>query len=144
MPSNKEINWAELFRKTIPQTEPIKACLLDYVMYQSNRELVFFSNYENKKPGEKSEKLLNLKLNFGGMAQITYGSDLFFLLTGFGLMVHQPLWVWRQIDKNPKPGLYFCTCEDGAGWHLIPCRISPRSVFFLRHIRTGILREGLI
>ena len=32
--------------------------------------------------------------------------------------------------KIPKTGLYFCTFEDGAGWHLIPCWISPRSEFF--------------
>ena len=52
-----------------------------------------------------------------------------------------PHFRWR----NPKTGLYFRTCEDGAGWHLIPYRISPRSEFFsLRHIRPGILREGLI
>ena len=43
----------------------------------------------------------------------------------------------------PKPGLYFRKCEDGAGWHLIPCRISPRSEFFSRahknwHIMWGI------
>ena len=31
-----------------------------------------------------------------------------------------------------KTGLYFRTCEDRAGWHLIPCRISPRSEFFSR------------
>ena len=40
-------------------------------------------------------------------------------------------------------GLYFRTCEDGAGWHLIPCRINPRSEFFPRahknwHIMWGI------
>ena len=46
--------------------------------------------------------------------------------------------------KIPKRDFNFCTCEDGAGWHLIPCRISPRSEFFLRHIRTGILCGGSI
>ena len=47
--------------------------------------------------------------------------------------------------KSQNGTLYFRTCEDGAGWHLIPNRISPRSeFFFLRHIRTGILCEGLI
>ena len=40
-------------------------------------------------------------------------------------------------------GTLFRTCEDGAGWHLIPCRISPLSEFFLGHIRTGILCGGL-
>ena len=35
-----------------------------------------------------------------------------------------------KLTKNPKTGLYFRTCEDGAGWHLIPYRISPRSEFF--------------
>ena len=39
--------------------------------------------------------------------------------------------------------LYFRTCEDGAGWHLIPCRISPRSEFLSQayknwHIMWGI------
>ena len=41
-------------------------------------------------------------------------------------------------------GVLFRTCEDGAGWHLIPYIISPRSEFSLRHIRPGILREGPI
>ena len=50
----------------------------------------------------------------------------------------------RKIYFCPKTGLYFRTCEDGTGWHLIPCKISPRSEFFLRHIRTGILCGGLI
>ena len=40
--------------------------------------------------------------------------------------------VTRNWTKNPKTGLYFRTCEDGAGWHLIPNRISPRSEFFSR------------
>ena len=45
--------------------------------------------------------------------------------------------------KIPKTGLYFRMCEDGAGWHLIPCRISPRSEFFSQayknwHIMWGI------
>ena len=40
-------------------------------------------------------------------------------------------------------GLHFCTSEDGAGWHLIPYRISPRSEFFSQayknwHIMWGI------
>ena len=40
-------------------------------------------------------------------------------------------------------GLYFCTCEDGACWHLIPRRVSPRSEFFSQayknwHIMWGI------
>ena len=25
-----------------------------------------------------------------------------------------------KLTKIPKTGLYFRTCEDGAGWHLIP------------------------
>ena len=32
--------------------------------------------------------------------------------------------------KIPKRDFIFCTCEDGAGWHLIPYRISTRSEFF--------------
>ena len=48
-----------------------------------------------------------------------------------------------ELTKNPKTGLYFRTCEDGAGWHLIPYRISPRSEFFSQayknwHITWGI------
>ena len=35
-----------------------------------------------------------------------------------------------KLTKIPKMGLYFRTCEDGAGWHLIPYGISPRSEFF--------------
>ena len=49
-----------------------------------------------------------------------------------------------KLTKIQKRDFNFRTCEDGAGWHLIPYRISPRSEFFLRHIRTGILCEGLI
>ena len=54
---------------------------------------------------------------------------------------------WDHCDgkffKIPKTGLYFFTCEDGVGWHLISCRISPRSEFFPRahknwHIMWGI------
>ena len=52
--------------------------------------------------------------------------------------------VTRKVYFYPRTGLYFRTCEDGAGWHLIPCRISPRLEFFLGHIRTGILCGGLI
>ena len=35
-----------------------------------------------------------------------------------------------KLTKIPKRDFYFCTCEDGAGWHLIPYIISPRSKFF--------------
>ena len=44
------------------------------------------------------------------------------------------LTVTRRIYFYPKTGFYFRTCEDGAGWHLIPCRISPRSEFFFSGI----------
>ena len=49
----------------------------------------------------------------------------------------------RKLYFYPKTGFYFRTCEDGAGWHLIPCRISPRSEFFPRahknwHIMWGV------
>ena len=52
-------------------------------------------------------------------------------------------YVTRQIYFYPKTGLYFRMCEDGADWHLIPRRISPRSEFFSRahknwHIMSGI------
>ena len=49
-----------------------------------------------------------------------------------------------KFTRIPKPDSTFRTCEDGADWHLIPCRISPRSEFFLGHIGTGILCGGLI
>ena len=35
-----------------------------------------------------------------------------------------------KLTKIPKRDFYFRTCEDGAGWHLIPYIISPRSEFF--------------
>ena len=38
--------------------------------------------------------------------------------------------VTRRFYFYPKAGFYFRTCEDGAGWHLIPCRISPCPEFF--------------
>ena len=55
------------------------------------------------------------------------------------------LWtsVTRRIYFYPRTGFYFRMCEDGADWHLIPCRISPHSEFFPRahknwHIMWGI------
>ena len=39
-----------------------------------------------------------------------------------------------KLTKIPKRDFYFRTCEDGAGWHLIPYIISPRSEFFLSGI----------
>ena len=44
--------------------------------------------------------------------------------------------------KIPKRDFILRTCEAGADWHLIPCRISPCSESFLGHIGTGILCEG--
>ena len=35
-----------------------------------------------------------------------------------------------KLTKIPKRDFYFRTCEDGAGWHLIPYIISPHSEFF--------------
>ena len=49
-----------------------------------------------------------------------------------------------KLTKIPKRDFIFRTCEDGAGWHLIPYRISPVQSSSLRQIRTGILREGII
>ena len=40
--------------------------------------------------------------------------------------------VMRKIYFYPKTGFYFRKCENGAGWHLIPYRISPRSEIFPR------------
>ena len=45
--------------------------------------------------------------------------------------------VTRKLYFYPRTVLYFRTCEDGAGWHLIPCRISPRSEFFSRAHKNG-------
>ena len=54
--------------------------------------------------------------------------------------------VWELVHLNiviTKQGVYFfCKCEDGAVWHLIPCRISPCSESFLGNIGTGILCGG--
>ena len=51
--------------------------------------------------------------------------------------------VTRKVYFYPRTGLYFRTCEDGTGWHLIPYRISPRSEFLCQayknwHIMWGI------
>ena len=51
--------------------------------------------------------------------------------------------VARKLYFYPRTGFYFRTCEDGAGWHLILYRISPRSEFFSQayknwHIMWGI------
>ena len=48
-----------------------------------------------------------------------------------------------KLTKIPKRDFYFRTREDGAGWHLIPYIISPRSEFFSQayknwHIMWGI------
>ena len=82
-----------------------------------------------------------------------------------GIEYHRPAWPahWRcrwfvpfenwwctgywecdaKLTKIPKRDFYFRTCEDGAGWHLIPYTISPRSEFFSQayknwHITWGI------
>ena len=52
--------------------------------------------------------------------------------------------LWRGNWLKSLNGTLFRTCEDGAGWHLIPTEISPVQSSFLRQIRTGILREGII
>ena len=59
-----------------------------------------------------------------------------------GFMAYQPF-VTRKLYFYPRTGFYFRTREDGAGWHLIPYRISPRSEFFSQayknwHIMWGI------
>ena len=40
-------------------------------------------------------------------------------------------------------GVLFRTCEDGAGWHLIPYRISPRSEFFSQAYKTWHITWGI-
>ena len=52
--------------------------------------------------------------------------------------------VTRKLYLYPRTGFYFRTCEDGAGWHLIPCRISPRSEFFPRAHKNWHIMWGLI
>ena len=68
-------------------------------------------------------------------------------MTGFVVFLNIYIYiyiVWRErFTFIPELGFIFRTCEDGAGWHLIPYRISPRSEFFSQayknwHIRTGI------
>ena len=58
-----------------------------------------------------------------------------------------PLWPRVVCDgkltKIPKTGLYFRTCEDGAGWHLIPYRISPRPEFFSQAYKTWHITWGI-
>ena len=44
--------------------------------------------------------------------------------------------VTRKVFFYPRTGFYFRTCEDGAGWHLIPYRISLRSEFFSQAYKT--------
>ena len=44
---------------------------------------------------------------------------------------------------NPKTGFYFRTCEDGAGWHLIPCRISLCSGFFSHAYKNWHIMRGI-
>ena len=58
--------------------------------------------------------------------------------------------IWNKIEKEMfdysfliKTGLYFCTCEDGAGWHLIPYIISPRSEFFSQAYKTWHITWGI-
>ena len=41
-----------------------------------------------------------------------------------------------KLTKIPKRDFYFRTCEDGAGWHLIPYIISPRSESFSQAYKT--------
>ena len=43
----------------------------------------------------------------------------------------------------PKRGFDFRTCEDGAGWHLVPYRISPRSEFFPQSYKNWHIMWGI-
>ena len=51
--------------------------------------------------------------------------------------------VTRKVYFYPRTGFYFRTCEDGAGWHLIPYRISPRSEFFSQAYKTWHITCGI-
>ena len=64
------------------------------------------------------------------------------LQTFFRLYLYNPT-VTRKLYFYPRTGFYFRTCEEGAGWHMIPYRISPRSESFSQayknwHITWGI------
>ena len=54
------------------------------------------------------------------------------------------LYVTRKVYFYPRTGFYFRTCEDGAGWHLIPYRISPRSEFFSQAYKTWHITRAII
>ena len=48
-----------------------------------------------------------------------------------------------KLTKISKRDFNFRTCEDGAGWHLIPYRISPRSEFFSQAYKTWHIKWGI-
>ena len=43
---------------------------------------------------------------------------------------HTRIYCDAKLTIIPKTGLYFRTCEDGAGWHLIPYRNKSCLEFF--------------
>ena len=51
--------------------------------------------------------------------------------------------VTRKVYFYPRTGFYFRTCEGGAGWHLIPYRISPLSEFFSQAYKNGHIMWGI-
>ena len=83
----------------------------------------------------------------------------FFFMTDFflliSILVHVNFWNCLQLGRRiehfvtqklyfyPRTGFYFRTCEDGAGWHLIPYRISSHSEFFSQAYKTWHITWGI-
>ena len=67
---------------------------------------------------------------FGNIARVFQGDSLAPYCDAKGLLLCQN-------------GILFHTCEDGAGWHLIPYRISPRSEFFSQAYKTWHITWGI-
>ena len=52
------------------------------------------------------------------------------------MYIHIYIYTVTANRLKSQNGTLFCTCEDGAGWHLIPYRISPRSEFSSQAYKT--------
>ena len=143
VPGSEEDGWLSLARRS-QASVPVSGA---YVVWCRWKSQVYLSPYVEKPLYSKVIKSFVPELRsrkcfscFGIPMFYVYMSWTFYVRFTYSCMGI----VTRKIYFYPKTGLYFRTCEDGAGWHLIPCRISPRSEFLLRHIRTGILCRGSI